>query len=104
MDEKIAFRFDEKAGRFRGELGGEEVAFAEVDAIAGESILIKHTEVSTSHGGRGYGSALMRFMLDHARAEGKTVIPICPFAARYISDHGEYADLVKESFRSAMPR
>jgi predicted GNAT family acetyltransferase len=104
MDEKVAFHYDEKAGRVRGELGGEEVAFAEVDAIAGESLLIKHTEVVQSHEGRGYGSALVRFVLDHARAEGKTVIPICPFTARYIRDHGEYADLVKESFRAAMPR
>jgi predicted GNAT family acetyltransferase len=47
---------------------------------------------------------LIRYVLEQARAQGKTVIPICPFTASFIRDHDEYADLVKPSFRAAMPR
>jgi predicted GNAT family acetyltransferase len=82
---------------------GVEVAFSEIDPIGGESVLIKHTEVPAAHEGRGYGSALLRHLLDEVRAQRKTVIPICPFAARFMRAHPEYMDLVRPSFRAAMP-
>jgi predicted GNAT family acetyltransferase len=104
MDERLVFRHDERARRFLAELDGLEVAFTEVDRIGTDSLLIKHTEVAPAHEGHGNGSALIRYVLEQARAQGKTVIPICPFTASFIRDHQEYADLVKPSFRAAMPR
>jgi predicted GNAT family acetyltransferase len=103
MNERLAFRHDEQARRYLAHLDGIEVAFSDVDVIGGESLLIKHTEVSTAHEGHGYGSALIRFVLDQARAQERTVIPICPFTAKFIRDHPEYLDLVRPSFRAAMP-
>lgn len=100
----VTFRHDEKERRFVAELDGLEVAYGEVDVIGTDSLLIKHTEVLPAHEGRGYGSSLIRYVLDQARVQGKTVIPICPFTAKYIRDHDEYHDLVKPSFRAAMPR
>ena len=84
--------------RYRLEDGGAEVAYAEVDPVGKESILIKHTEVIPAHEGKGYGSKLVSAILDKARAEGKSVIPICPFAAAYIKRHKEFHDLVKPGF------
>jgi uncharacterized protein len=104
MNEVPIFRHDAKAGRFLAELGGVEVAFSEVDLIGSDSILIKHTEVQPHHEGHGYGSAMVRYILDQARQQGQTVIPICPFTAKFIHDHPEYLDLVKPSFLPAMPR
>jgi predicted GNAT family acetyltransferase len=104
MNAQLAFRHDEKARRFVAELDGLELAYSEVDRIGTDSLLIKHTEVVAAHEGHGYGSALIRYVLEQARAQGKTVIPICPFTALFIRDHDEYADLVKPSFRAAMPR
>jgi uncharacterized protein len=104
MNEHPTFRHDEKAGRFLAEVDGVEVAHSEVDVIGADSLLIKHTEVPSAHEGRGYGSMLLRYVLDQARAQGKTVIPICPFSAKFIQKHVEYHDLVKPSFRAAMPR
>lgn len=95
MEKQIAFRHDEAARRFIGEVDGVTVAYAEVDPIGAKSLLIKHTEVLPAHEGHGYGSALVRFVLDTARAQGRTVMPICPFAAGYVRRHREYADLVK---------
>jgi len=60
---------------------------------AGNVLTILHTEVPKELEGRGIGSALIRGMLDIARAQGLKVIPVCPFAKTYIERHPEYADL-----------
>ena len=52
-----------------------------------------HTEVPKALEGRGIGSALIRGVLDIARAQGLKVNPVCPFAKTYIERHPEYADL-----------
>lgn len=56
-------------------------------------LTILHTEVPKELAGRGIGSALVRGVLDTARAEGVKVVPVCPFARAYMDRHPEYADL-----------
>ncbi len=77
--------------RFELELDGH-VAFSEYTR-AGDMLTIRHTEVPKQHGGKGVGSALVRGLLDIARAQGLKVRPLCPFVAGYIDKHPEYADL-----------
>ena len=74
------FQFVNDAGarRYRLMLNNEEVGYSEYDPVAPASILIKHTEVLRQHEGKGFGSHLVRSMLDDIRGQGKTVIPICP--------------------------
>ncbi len=60
----------------------------------GSTITIMHTEVPAALNGRGIGSALVRGMLDLARAQGLKVVPLCPFVKAYIGKHREYADLL----------
>src|SRR5512142_277788 len=62
---------------------------------SGDTIELVHTEVPTSLEGGGYGSALAKAALDHARANGLRVIPTCRFVAAYIRRHPEYAELTK---------
>jgi predicted GNAT family acetyltransferase len=47
--------------------------------------------------GQGIGERLAKHGLDHARANGLAVVPICPYVAAYIRDHSEYQDLVAAS-------
>ena len=61
----------------------------------GDILTIMHTEVPAALNGRGIGSALIRGVLDTARAQWLRVNPLCPFAAAYIGKHPEYADLLK---------
>ncbi|HUP98265.1 MAG TPA: GNAT family N-acetyltransferase [Usitatibacter sp.] len=82
--------------RYRALLAGEEVGFADVDPISTDALLIKHTEVDSKFEGRGFAGALMRYILDDARAQSRKVIPVCPYAAAYIRKHPEYADLVRK--------
>jgi predicted GNAT family acetyltransferase len=64
------------------------------DAANGDRILV-HTEVPDALEGRGLGSRLVKAALDEARAQGRKVIPTCPFARSYIDRHPAYADLVR---------
>jgi predicted GNAT family acetyltransferase len=75
------------------ELDGERVGRLTY-RLAGGMITHRHTEIDPSVGGRGLGSALVRFALDDARARGLTVMPACPFVAAFIVRHPEYEELV----------
>lgn len=81
--------------RHRFELDAEgHVAFSEYRRDAG-TLTVMHTEVPSALNGKGIGSALVRGLLDIARAEKLKVVPRCPFVAGYIAKHPEYADLLK---------
>ncbi|MEO8186781.1 MAG: GNAT family N-acetyltransferase [Burkholderiaceae bacterium] len=93
---------DAGARRYRLMMNNEEVGYSEYDPVAPASILIKHTEVLQRHEGKGFGSHLVRSMLDDIRRQGKTVIPICPYAMNYIRKHREYLDMVRADIRTTL--
>ena len=62
--------------------------------LASGAMDIQHTVVQPIAEGRGVGSALVVAALDHARAEGLSVIPTCPFVPAVLARHPEYAGLV----------
>lgn len=66
---------------------------------AGPSVIIAHTEVVEAHEGEGLGGRLVRGALDAIAAQGKTVIPTCPFAAAYIARHPELGEALDPAFR-----
>ena len=88
------------AGRFEVNLDGQ-TAYAEYSLAQGVMIL-PHTVVLTVFEGRGVGSALARAVLGRARAEGRKVIPTCPFIAAYIQKHPEWHDIVHETHRARL--
>lgn len=60
---------------------------------AGDVLIVPHTEVPPELEGHGYGSALVKGVLDFARAQGLKVRPACPFVAAYFRRHPETEDL-----------
>ena len=79
--------------RFELDVDGQN-AFA-VYRREGDKLLITHTETPVALRGQGVASALVRGLLDIARARGLKVVPKCPFVAGYLDKHPEYADLRK---------
>jgi hypothetical protein len=55
-----------------------------------------HSEVFPEFEHRGLASELARGTLDDIRARGMRVVPRCPFVAKYVREHPDYADLVTE--------
>jgi predicted GNAT family acetyltransferase len=72
---------------------GEVVGFATYQ-LTGDIIAYTHTEVLPAFGGQGVGSQIARAVMDDARARGRTVVPICPFLAKWLDKHDEYGDTV----------
>jgi molybdenum cofactor cytidylyltransferase len=82
------------ANRFEVYTDEDELAgFAQYQRHHGK-ITFTHTEIDPAFEGKGLGSRLAAGALDAVRAEGLRVVARCPFIARYLSRHPEYADLV----------
>jgi predicted GNAT family acetyltransferase len=78
--------------RFEAEIDGMP-AFAEYE-MSGNTMILTHTVVPSSHQGEGVGEALARAALDSARAHNYRVEPRCTYMAAFIKRHREYQDLV----------
>ena len=80
------------AGRYEMSIDGTGVGFVDYHLTDGVMIL-SYIEIDPTYGGRGLGGRLTAWVLDDCRSRGLSVIPECPFIARYLRDHPEYADL-----------
>lgn len=80
--------------RYEARVGDILAGFADYAEAPGV-LLFTHTEVDPDFRGRGIGSALARFGLDDARAQGVAVVALCSFMAGYIERHPHYADLLE---------
>ncbi len=83
-------------GRYvlRGPDGAEaEMTFTKVGE---HKIIIDHTLVPDAFRGQGAGLRLVTRAVENARTAGKTIIPLCPFAAAQFQRHKEWADVLAE--------
>lgn len=53
-----------------------------------------HTGIDDAFAGRGLGSVFAHGVLEFLRGAGESIVPECPFIAKYIAENPEYADLV----------
>lgn len=64
-------------------------------SIGESQIIIDHTMVPDAFRGQGIGARLVARAVEDARAAGKTILPLCPFAAAQFQRHPEWADVLK---------
>jgi predicted GNAT family acetyltransferase len=83
---------NQKDSRYEAQVPGG-LAIVDYRLKEGRIVLV-HTEVPEAAEGHGIGDALVRFVLDDARARGLRVVPLCPFVAQWIERHPDYKDLV----------
>ncbi|HHV22467.1 MAG TPA: N-acetyltransferase [Propionibacterium sp.] len=82
-----------KKKRYEAIVDGEVAGYITYERIA-DALDLQHTVVEPAFEGRGVGSALARGVFEDLRAQGGlTAIPTCPFVARWLAKHAEYADL-----------
>jgi uncharacterized protein len=82
--------------RYEISVNGELAGFTTYRLRPENRIIAVHSEVFPEFEHRGLASELARQMLDDIRARGLHVVPRCPFVAKYIHDHHDYADLVSD--------
>ena len=76
-----------------------EGELAELDyRMRGNTMFFLHTWVPKSISGRGIASALARFGLDYALANGHRIAVLCPFVAAYLKRHQEYRNLLDPEY------
>lgn len=64
----------------------------------GNSIALVHTEVEPELQGTGASTALVEKTLNYIKAEGKEILPFCPFVFSYIKRHPEWKEMVNKHF------
>lgn len=93
--ENLKVENNEEKKRFEINLA-DGTAFIQYTKRGEDVYNLYHTEVPAQFGGKGVGSALAKGTLEYIKAEGKQIIPTCPFVAAYLKKHPEYEDLVKK--------
>ncbi|MDB5199136.1 MAG: hypothetical protein JWO92_1099 [Chitinophagaceae bacterium] len=83
----------DKAGRFYVE--DNECTIAEMDYQLPDknTLLIVHTEVNESLGGKGVGKQLVAAAVDYARENSLVIKATCPFAKKVLDITPEFADV-----------
>lgn len=52
-----------------------------------------HTEVDEAFAGQGLASQLVQQALTDVRTSGKRIVPVCPYVAKFLEKHDEFADI-----------
>jgi len=73
---------------------GEEQAHMTTSKAGERIVIIDHTEVPDALQGRGLGVALVSRAVEDARASGKKILPLCPYAAAQFRRHPEWRDVL----------
>lgn len=52
-----------------------------------------HTEVGEAYAGQGLAGRLVQEALTDVRKLGKRIVPVCPYVAKFLKSHEEFADI-----------
>jgi uncharacterized protein len=87
-------RHDEKKSRYEYVTNdGQVVGVADYD-VAGDRVVMHHTQTAPAHRGQGIAAVLVAGALDDLRARGLQVVPTCWYVAQFIDEHPAYGDLL----------
>ena len=83
----------ETKGRYVLRIDGAaaELTYSRLGAL---QIIVDHTEVPDALRGQGAGAALVLRAVEDARAEGRRIVPLCPFARAQFARHPEWRDVL----------
>ncbi len=56
-------------------------------SLVGDTITLIHTGVPEELAGHGLAGQLVQAAVDRARRDGLTIIPVCPYARRWLRKH-----------------
>lgn len=80
---------DREAGQGSAAIGEE--SYLDYTAEDGAQRIMYHTEVSEQYGGLGLASVLVRAAVERTIADGRNIVPVCPYVAAWLPKHPEYA-------------
>lgn len=97
MSDDLTIELEDNGTKGRYVIKGADGAEAEMtfSKVGEGQIIIDHTGVPDVFRGQGVGAKLVTRAVEDARAAGKKIIPLCPFAAAQFRRHPEWADVLK---------
>lgn len=90
----IEIRDEREEGRYTAYLDGARIGHATWVKVH-DTVVLPHAEVERTWENQGIGSMLARRAFEDARADGLTVLPLCPFMKRWADLHPDYRDIVR---------
>jgi predicted GNAT family acetyltransferase len=91
MDAQVTNNADQN--RYEIRVQGRLVGVADY-RVAGDVVVIPHTEITPALRGNGLAAQLVRWALDDVRGSRRSVDPQCWYVAQFIDDNPEYGDLL----------
>jgi uncharacterized protein len=83
-----------KKGMFFIGQEGEILAELVYSMVNDNKMIVEHTEVDDSLAGKGVGLQLVKTVVDYARKNHITIIPLCPFAKSVFDKKPELRDVL----------
>lgn len=98
MSEDLPITLEDKSSKGRYVVRAPDGTEAEMTftKVGDSQLIIDHTSVPDAFRGQGIGAKLVARAVEDARAAGKTIIPLCPFAAAQFRRHAEWSDVLKK--------
>lgn len=59
-------------------------------------IIINHTLVPKENSGKGIASALVKEVVEKAKKEDKKILPLCPYAKKFLESDEKYKDILSK--------
>lgn len=59
----------------------------------GDQRVFHHTEVDDAYAGQGLAAILVERALQDVRESGLRIVPVCPYVAKFLKRHTEFADI-----------
>ncbi|MBY5988058.1 hypothetical protein FIU85_04610 [Roseovarius sp. THAF8] len=84
----------ESKGRYVTRIDDGPEAELTYSKLGRTGMIIDHTGVPDAYRGKGVGLALVTRAVEDARAAGRKITPLCPFAASQFRRHPEWADVL----------
>jgi predicted GNAT family acetyltransferase len=92
--DRAFIRDNPEKGRFDVFVGEHHAGFSmyrDVDVAEAPQRIFFHTVVFDEYEGRGLASTLTRTALEQTVREGRRIVPVCPYVARWVEHHDEAA-------------
>ncbi|GHA97681.1 hypothetical protein GCM10010346_20640 [Streptomyces chryseus] len=77
-------------GRASARPGGETAGHT---AYRDRQRVFHHTGIDDAFAGQGLAAVLVQQALSDVRASGKRIVPVCPYVAKFLTKHDEFADI-----------
>ncbi|OBF86125.1 GNAT family acetyltransferase [Mycobacterium sp. 852002-51163_SCH5372311] len=79
--------------RYEITIDGDSAGFAAYVDTNGQRIFY-HTETSPEFSDRGLAATLVAAALSDTRADGKRIVAVCPYVAKYVKKHHDFDDIL----------